>query len=164
MTRRTTGTERVHTLRIAMPRRVVVLGLVLVCAIVAAGCSDAGHYSLTLARGTGDAAKVDLIDEVGLVRSVAAGTPQQPAPLPSPPAAWNPNGDLTTVTIYWQSNACSTHTTLTLTGNALDLAIEDSEATACGDRGLVPQFITLHIDRVIDVSAMAVHMVGQRPD
>ena len=79
-------------------------------------------------------------------------------------AAWNPNGDLTTVTIYWQSNACSSQTTLTLTGNALDLAIEDSEAAACADPGLVPQLITLHIDRVIDVSAMAIHMVGVRPD
>ena len=146
-----------------MPRRVVrALATVAACAALIAGCSSAGHYSLTLPRGRGETATIELIDEVGLVRSVEAGTPQQPDPLPSAPAAWNPNGDLTAVTIYWKSSACSRHATMTLTGNALDLAIDDGAAGDCVE-GPVSQLITLHVDRVIDVSAMTIRMVGQPP-
>lgn len=146
-----------------MLRRFVLLGLLLACATLVTGCSNAGHYELTLPRGSREA-RVQLTDEVGLVRSVDAGTPAQPAPLPAPPAAWNPNGDLTAVTIYWQSNPCSTETTLTLTGNALDLAIDDGASAGCAGAVAIPQFITLHINRVIDVSVMAVHMGSPPPE
>lgn len=147
-----------------MPRYLVLaLGSLLACAVLLAACGSGNRSSVTLHRGTGDAT-VTVVDEVGLVKSVEAGASEQPAPLPAPPAAWNPNGDLTSVAVSWESNACSSQTTLTLTGNALDLAIEDGPASACGADGLVRQVITLHLNRVIDPSAMVIHMVGQRPE
>jgi len=111
----------------------------------------------------GKTVHVTVTDETGLITQVTAGSPQVPSPLPTAPAAWNPNGELTHVSVYWQSTACSQHPTLDLSGNALTLVIDVGQpASGCTDGALVPNIITLRLNAVIDVGELRLQMSGAR--
>ena len=114
---------------------------------------------MTLQRG-GENVSLHVQDDVGLVTEAVAGTSDMPNPLPSAPALWNPNGDLTHMTVYWESTACSTHPSIHISGNALVLSIDLGPASGTCDATEVPNFVTFKLDRVIDVSAVTLHMAA----
>jgi hypothetical protein len=88
------------------------------------------------------------------------GTLQEPSPLPAPPAVWNPNGDLTRMTVYWVSTACSSNPVLHLSGNALQLTIDPGKSQGTCSADLGPNFVTLRLNVVIDVTGVRVSMAG----
>jgi hypothetical protein len=134
-----------------------VLALSLTLAL--AGCSGGG-IEVRMDRG-GTQVTVTVKDETGLVRSATGGTAQEPDPLPSAPAAWNPNGELTQVSVYWQSTACSQHPTLDISGNALLVTIDTGPvASGCTDTVLLPNIVTLTLGAVTDVTAITLKMTS----
>jgi hypothetical protein len=144
------------TTRRAMPTLAVVA--VSVCLLLAA-CSGGG-MEVRMDRN-GSQVTVTVKDHTGLVRSATGGSSQVPDPLPAAPAAWNPNGELTQVSVYWQSTACSQHPTLDLSGNALLLTIDPGpSASGCSDSAPLPNIVTLTLGAVTDVHAITVRMAG----
>jgi hypothetical protein len=101
-----------------------------------------------------------LQDATGIVAGTESGTTQQPSPLPAPPAVWNPNGDLTRMTVYWVSTACSSNPVLHLSGNALQLTIDPGKSQGTCSADLGPNFVTLRLNVVIDVTGVRVSMAG----
>jgi hypothetical protein len=99
-------------------------------------------------------------DATRIVAGAESGTTQQPSPLPAPPAVWNPNGDLTRMTVYWVSTACSRNPVLHLSGNALQLTIDPGKSDGSCSADLVPNFVTLRLNVVIDVTGVRVSMAG----
>lgn len=108
----------------------------------------------------GSTVNVTIRDDTGVVASAEGGTTGEPSPLPSPPAVWNPNGDLTRMTVYWVSTACSTHPVLHLSGNALQLTVDPGPNQGSCSADLLPNFVTLRLNVVIDVTAVSVSMAG----
>ncbi len=136
-------------------------GVLLALGLALSACGSGGmHVTLQRAGRTVD---VTVKDETGLVRGVTAGSPQVRDPLPGAPAAWNPNGELTQISVYWQSTACSEHPTLDLSGNALLLRIDPGPAASgCTDTTLVPNIVTLRLGAVTDVTSLTLQMTGSR--
>lgn len=124
-----------------------------------AACSGGG-LQVKMDRG-GSQVTVTVKDHTGLIRSAAGGSAEVPDPLPAAPAVWNPNGELTQVSVYWQSTACSQHPTLDLSGNALLLTIDPGAmASGCSDTTLLPNIVTLTLGAVTDVNAITVRMAA----
>ncbi len=132
---------------------------VLLVALLLAACSGGG-LTVTMDRG-GSTVTVTIKDETGLIRSASGDAVGAPDPLPPAPAAWNPNGELTQVAVYWQSTACSEHPTLDLSGNALLLTIDPGPmSSGCTDTALVANMVTLTLGAVTDVTSITVRMVS----
>ncbi len=133
----------------------IAIGLVLVLA----ACSSGGLRASM--QRDGRTVTVTMTDETGLVVKLAGGASGAPDPLPSAPAAWNPNGELTQIAVFWQSTACSTKPVLDLSGNALVLSIDPGPAAAgCSATGLQPNFVTLTLNAVTDVTELRLRVVG----
>ncbi len=121
-------------------------------------CSGGG-LQVRLERSSGTTATVTITDETGLIRSASGGSSQIPDPLPPAPAVWNPNGELTQISVYWQSTDCSQRPTVDLSGNALLLKIDTGPmASGCSDTAPLPNIITLTMGAVTDVSLIMVRM------
>ena len=132
----------------------------LVLALGLGACSNGG-LAVKMDRA-GATITVTIKDETGLIRSATGGGRGAPDPLPSPPAAWNPNGELTQVSVYWQSTACSDQPTLDLSGNALLLTIDPGpSASGCTDTALLPNMVTLTLSVVTDVTSITLRMVAR---
>jgi hypothetical protein len=101
---------------------------------------------------------VTVQDDTGIVAGAEGGTNDEPSPLPPPPAVWNPSGDLTRVTVYWLSTACSDHPALHLSGNALQLSIDLGALSGSCSPDLLPNLVTLRLKDVVDVSSISVTM------
>jgi hypothetical protein len=128
-------------------------------ALLLAACSPGG-LAVKMDRA-GATVTVTIKDQTGLIRSATGDGSGAPDPLPAAPAAWNPNGELTQVTVYWQSTACSDHPTLDLSGNALLLTIDPGpKAPGCTDSALLPNMVTLTLGAVTDVSSITLRMVS----
>jgi hypothetical protein len=145
------------TMRRALPA--LPTAAVLALALLLAACSGGG-LAVKMDRA-GATITVTIKDETGLIRSATGGGSGAPDPLPAAPAAWNPNGELTQVTVYWQSTACSQHPTLDLSGNALLLTIDPGPAASgCSDSALLPNMVTLTLSVVTDVTSITLRMVS----
>jgi hypothetical protein len=127
--------------------------------LLAAACAGVGgSFEVTLDRD-GTQATATIVDEVGLVTAVSAGADDLPAAPPAQPYVWNPNGDLTQVAVAWESDGCSTHPTLRLTGNALLLTIDGGTPAPDCAMPVVTNLLTLRIDRVVDTASITVRVV-----
>lgn len=153
--------QRVRWQDRSLATRTFAPAIALALTLVLSACGPGGmHASLQRDGATVD---VTVTDETGLITQVSGGSPQVPSPLPSAPAAWNPNGELTQISVYWQSTACSRHPTLDLSGNALKLVIDVGQpASGCTDGALVPNIVTLRLNAVTDVTAIRLLMAGVR--
>jgi hypothetical protein len=135
------------------------LAAAVVLALLLGACSGGG-LTVKMERA-GATITVTVKDETGLVRSASGGATGAPDPLPAAPAAWNPNGDLTQVAVYWQSTACSEQPSLDLSGNALLLTIDPGPmSSGCTDTALLRNMVTLTLSAVTDVTSITLRMVS----
>lgn len=124
------------------------------------GACSSGGLRASMNRD-GRTVTVSLTDQSGLVLRMAGGAAGAPNPLPSTPAAWDPNGDPSKVALYWQSSACSTRPVLNLSSDALVLTIDPGPmAAGCAATAPQPNFVTLSLHEVIDVTRLRLRMVG----
>jgi hypothetical protein len=147
----------VNRRRASFGRQSMAAAVVLCSALLLGACQ--GGISVAMQRD-GTSVSVTIRDETGLIASAEGGTTDQPSPLPASPAVWNPNGDLTRMTIYWQSTACSQHPVLHLSGNALLLTIDPGPSSGSCGPGPVANFVTVRLRNVIDVSAVRLSLAG----
>jgi hypothetical protein len=103
---------------------------------------------------------VELVDEAGLVTAAVAIDPPAVDAYRDAPVVVNPDGRLDRAVLLWRGNSCAPSTRVTLSGNALTLAIEQAAANDGCAGTFVLHAIQMDLNRVIDVSSIEVEVDG----